>query len=481
MYFKVGAILFVVSLFAVVAGCSTIRNAHEAQRSIEAKGVESEAEQTAKLDLRTYSLEQLVEFAMTNRPSVVAARLAVEDARLAMREIAADAPLVSDTPWTAPHLYANGTYAESSDGTRLGGGEGFRTSGNAAFALSLEVLVYDFGRYDARARAQAERVVSAEQSLVNEGYSVFGEVCAAYFNFVQARSMLDVAFTNRADYADQLACAEERLKAGEVHQLDVLRARVDFANAEQDVVVASNEVETAGASFMYALGIDVSRGTAKEVFDMRPVQLGTVLRALPATHYTVVTAYDLARTNSPDMRVARAKLRAASHDVDYTIANLMPTVSASTSFSWTDPLWFWNWGVSAAQSVFEGFRKTTAVDRAVVAMQTAASNVDACEHRLSSNLETAIAVRDNGVVAYNASVVSVRSATKNLDMVKAQYMLGEASRIDLTAAVAQHTSAIGECLKAFYYNQKAEAALFALLGSQPVYKEEVLKKVEVLK
>jgi len=466
---------------AAVVGCSTIRNAHEAQDGVKAKGVEAEAEKSEKLNLRSYSLAQLVDFAMTNRPSVVSARLAVKDARLALKEIAADAPLVSDTPWTAPHLYANGGYAESSDGTRLGGGEGFRTSGNASFGLSLDVLVYDFGRYDARAKAQAERVVSAEQSLVNAGYAVFGEVCKAYFDFVQARSMLDVAFTNRADYADQFACAEARLAAGETHQLDVLRAKVDLANAVQQVVVASNDVETCGATFMYALGIDVSRGTAKEVFDMTPVKLGTVLRALPATHYTIGTAYDLARTNSPDMRIARAKLRAASHDVDYAIANLMPTVSASTSFSWSDPLWYWNWGVSAAQSIFEGFRKTTAVDRSVVAMQTAASNVDAAEHQLSTSLETAIAVRDNSVEAYNASVASVRSAIENLEMVRAQYMVGDASRIDLSAAVSQHSSAIGDCIKAFYYNQKSESALFAIMGAQPQYKEEVLEKVQVLK
>jgi len=468
--------------FGLAVGCSTIRDAHEAQRTLAPKGAETESAACAKLDLRAYSLQRLVDFAMTNRPSIVSARLAVEDARLALREIAADAPILSDTPWTVPHVSANGAYAASSQGGHLGRhGSDFNTSGTATFGLSVDLLIYDFGRYDARAKAQAERVVAAEQSLVDEGFAVFGEVCVAYFNFIQARSLLDVAISSQTDYADQLARAEARLAAGEAQQLDVLRAKVDLANAAQEVVVASNEVQTAGTTFMYVLGIDVSRGTAKDVLDMSPVSFGTVYRAFPDTSYTTETAYDLARTNSPEMRVMRARLRAASHDVDLAIANMLPSVSASASFSWVDPLWFFSWGASAVQSVFEGFRRTTAVDRAVVAMRSAASAVDACEHRLSSDLGTAIAVRDNAGEALLASIASARSARENMDMVTAQFAVGDASRIDLSAAVAQHSVAVGDCIKSFYYGQKAESALYAIVGVPPAYQEEKLERVEVLK
>jgi len=465
----------------LAVGCSTIRSAHDAQDEVAARGDERALKHFETLDLRSYSLEQLVAFAMTNRPSVVSARLAVEDARLALKEIAADAPVISDTPWTAPHVYVNGAYAASSPGTQLGGGADFSTSGKASFGLSLELLVYDFGRYGARAKAQAERIVAAEQTLVDQGFLVFGEICVAYFDFVQSRSLLDVALKTRDGFADQLARAEAMLNAGEAHQLDVLRAKVDLANSVQDVVAASNSVETAGATFMYALGIDVARGTSKQVFDMSPIPFGTVYNAFPKTDYTVETAYELSRTNSPEMRLARARLRAASHDVDYAIANMMPTVSASTSFSWSDPLWYWTWGASAVQSVFEGFRKTTAVDRAVVAMKTAAANVDACEQKLSSDLQTAIAVRDNAGEGLKAAIASALSAYENLDMVQAQYSVGDASRIDLSAAVSQYSPAVGDCIQAFYYRQKAEAALYAISGTPPAYDERKLDKVEVMK
>ena len=95
----------------IVSGCMTIFNAQEAQRELEDKGNGVCADSVRKLDLSDYSLKELVGFAMTNRPAMVSAALAVVDARLALREIAADAPLVSYSPWTSPHLALSGGYS----------------------------------------------------------------------------------------------------------------------------------------------------------------------------------------------------------------------------------------------------------------------------------------------------------------------------------------------------------------------------------
>ena len=93
--------------FLIVSGCMTICTAHEAQRAVKGKacGVRGEVE---KLDLSDYSLKELVQFATTNRPATVSALLSAADARLALMEIAADAPLVSYSPWTSPHMALSG-------------------------------------------------------------------------------------------------------------------------------------------------------------------------------------------------------------------------------------------------------------------------------------------------------------------------------------------------------------------------------------
>ena len=459
---------------AAAAGCATVRRAHEAQEAVADKSSDGASAAAAPVDLRGRSLEALVAFAMTNRPSVTAARLAVEDARLALKELAADAPLLSDTPWTAPRLSLEGGYSEASRGSTLRDAD-FRTSGSPSAGLSLDLLIWDFGRYDARAAAQAENVVAAELSLVEEGYRVFGQVSAAYFTVMEHRALLGVALTNEAQHAAHLARAEERFKAGEANKLDVLKARLDLATSRQKVVAASNSVDTAGAELMNALGVEASRGTYEEVFGDDPVGYESVFRAFAHSTCDVAEAFAFARTNAPAVRLTRARLRAASHNVDYAVADLGPSVTASVSVRWTDPLWIWNWGLNAVQSLFQGFRKTTAVDRAVVAMKQAATAVDEIEQTLSVDLETAIAVRDNSQAAVKSAVASVKSARENLETVQEQLSVGSVSRIELSEAIASDSEARGNCISAFYDGQRAEAALYALLGSYPVYHEELVK------
>ena len=227
---------------------------------------------------------------------------------------------------------------------------------------------------------------------------------------------------------------------------------------------------------MKALGVDVSRGTRDEVYPASGNALRSVMRGFARTNYGVDSAFDLARTNAPSMAIARAQLRAASRQVDYAIADLMPSVSAQLGISWADPLWVWHWGVDAAQSVFTGFRKVTAVDRAVVAMQTAATAVDEAEQQLSLDLETAIAIRDNAVKKLETARMSVIEAREDLSMVKQQYQEGEVSRVDFTESVTSYARALGNRVTAFYTGQRAEAALFAIVGRVPEYDEKEMKE-----
>ena len=461
------------SLLAV-SGCLTVFNAQEAQRAVRARASGAYGPAAGeRLDLSGYSLRELVEFALTNRPSMVSAALAVADAHLALREIAADAPLVSATPWTAPHLSASGGYAASS---AAGHSLRARTEGNASAGLSLNVLLYDFGRNRAQAGAQAEQALAAEYSLVDAGYEVFEEVSDAYFSLLTADALLEVALTNETECALRLQQAQDRFDAGEAKRLDVTSAKLELSQAREATIVASNDVLTVGATMMKALGVDVSQGTRAEVLPPFGNALSVVMRGFASTGYGVREAFDLARTNAPAMAIARARLRAASHRVDQSIAELMPSVSAQAGLNWADPFWLWSWGVSAAQSVFEGFRKTTAVDRAVVQMHSAAADVDEAEQQLSLQLETAIAVRDDSAKALETARASVANALENLNTVKTQYNEGDASRVDYTIALAKYAQALGDRVSAFYAGQRAEAKLFALTGRMPEYREEEIKE-----
>lgn len=453
-----------------LAGCSAVRRARDAQSEVEdraAGAVSEEKEFPAPGD----TLADLVRYAVANRPAMASARLAVDDARLALKEIDSNAPLASATPWNAIGAGASGGYSASSAATHLKDLEG-KTRGSWSGALSLDILLYDFGRHSANARAQSERVLAAELGLVDAGYAVFKEVAGSYFERLQAAALLGVALTNEQMRAEHLDRAKARFEEGEAQQLDVTRARLDLAEAHEAVVAASNQLVTATADLAASLGLETGFGDS-----LPGVSTGaSFVRAFAPTGRTAAELFDFARTNAPSMQVSRARLRAASAAVDAAIADLGPSLSASLSLNWADPLWYWRWGVSGAQSLFTGFRRTTAVDRATVALKSAAADVDAAELALSFALEQAVAERDNAREAFESAKASVRSARENLDTVVEQLSVGDASRIEHTDAVADFVTALAGAERAFYRGQIAEAALFALTGVEPSYVEQVEDK-----
>ncbi len=464
-----------VALAAVFAGCGTLRAVREARIEQETwadRGSGKEAgREVEQVRLVGWKLPQLVDFALANRPSMARARLAVEDARLALREVASDAPLLSSTPWNALEASVSGGHAETSE---AGHGIHGHTEGGASASLSLDVLLYDFGRNAANARAKAENVVAAECDLVGTGYTIFEEVASGYFTLLQNEALLAVARAKVAEYDEHVRQAEMRMEHGEAKEVDVLKAKLDLAKSVQDVVSASNDVVTAGADLMASLGIDAAMGDCASVLGPRPEGLDRALRFFAKSEDGAGAMYDFACTNAPAMQIARARLRAASHLVDAAVADLYPTVSASLSLNWADPLWYWRWGVSGAQSLFTGWRKTAALERATLALDSAARDVDSAELDLSYALELAVAERDNAVEALSTARASVQRGRENLETVREQYQVGDVSRVEYADAAADYTAALGDRVRAFYRGQIAESKLFRITGRMPRYDEDVI-------
>lgn len=454
--------LLPILILSLAVGCSSIRRAQEAQEAADASVRVASTKPTVPA---LVTLPELVDFALTNRPAVRSARLAVEDARLRMKEIAANAPILSTTPWNAVDVAASIGYSESGRGEHFSDIDFKTERGKGTGAVSVDLLVYDFGRNAAEAKAQAERVVAAEVNLLDTGFTVFRDVVLGVVAVREATALREVAETNVVAAATHLELAEKRASEGEAKKLDVLQAKLTLAQAIESLVSASNSVVTARADLVQTVGGELE---GLEDFTPEEMERGWPLISGSLAPFEGDFAA-LAETNSPTLKIARARVRAASHDVDRAIADLYPTLSASTSLSWTDPLWYFRWGVSGAQSLFTGFRKTTAVDRSVLALETTVSDLNEAELNLTRDLELALAVRENAHEIVRTAENTARAAEENLAVVNEQYRIGEASRVDFADALKALTQARGDIVKAEATLQRAESALYLLLGVYPKY------------
>ncbi len=468
-------IYLAVSLLAAALGCETLENAKRVQQQLAPMSEEDcRKEPESYVDFTGCTLEELVLLAITNRPSVMKSYFELEDAKLALKAIDANAPILSGTPWNALSADVSAGYSASSEHSH--GGLKPARHGKASAVLSLDLLVWDWGRNAAQAQAQAERVVAGEIGLFESCLDVFEEVSEAYFRVLIADAMLEIAHTNEYVNAVQVERAERRLEAGETQRADLLQARKNLAQAKEMVVVRRDNVKTAGAQLVKAMGFDTSRASRDDILEPLANPLERYRRVFPLTDYTLDEAFDFACTNSPAMKIARAKVRAASKSVDAAKADLMPRVALSGSLNWTDPLWWWSWGANLTQNLFSGFSNLTAIDRAVVALEMAAVDVAEAEQQLSKQLADAIATRDDARVACESADATYRAAKENFDVIAQQYMVGECTQLEYADAVNTLITAMGGKVENFYVEQIAESSLYRYLGVDPVYELEEVEQ-----
>ena len=463
--------VLVAAALAAVAGCDTINRARTAQKAVSSVTNDvpvSVDKPLPRVNLLGAKFIDLVEFAMTNRPSLEIARLAVSNATLSVIEATSDREL---------QMSLAGGYSQSTANNSHFSWHQRRGRGTAD--ISFDILLIDCGRIDARERQAREDLVAAQRALEEAEFKVFAEVAETYFLLLRNDALLEVAHTNEHQYAEHLRQAEQLYDAGEAQKLDVLKARVDLSDARLGTINASNDVLTAGAEFLRALGLQADRANRADVLRVaKDTFAASAKHELPITNFRAEDCLMLARTNAPSLRALRARLRAASAEVDYAVADLMPKLSLSSAFSFADPAWNWSWGFSAIQTVLDGYRKRTAVDHAVVAMDAARLAVDEAEQTLSRDLAVAVATRDNARQSLETARIEVEQAKENLQTVIEQYKLGEASRVDFTDAAGSYASALGARVKAFYAGEIAEAVLIRLTGTVPPREEKRKGKVE---
>lgn len=158
------------------------------------------------------------------------------------------------------------------------------------------------GRRPQLAVAQAEAQFAAARATYSGArLALVGQVSAAYFDLLRKQALLQIARDTQTVNQRQLAIAQKRNQAGDVPDLDVLRAQVPLASAQAAVAGASAAV-TVAAQALNALtgrGLD----TALSVADIPPS--ATMLS------YTLDQARTLAAKSSADIQAADATVRAS--------------------------------------------------------------------------------------------------------------------------------------------------------------------------
>ena len=398
---------------------------------------------------QTLTMEQAVDIAMQQQPSLRQSRAQVEAARGRVDQVEAS---------RRPQVTLSATASASGGGAVR---DFLDPSANGAVGASATWRIWDFGQTAAQVRAATLSAQATAAGVDTRVLDVRRDVELSYLEAVARARLVAVADATVKSEEAHLDQAKRFVAAQAKDPIEVVQAQARAANARAALAQAQSNAAIALANLRAAIGwVDPARTLA--VADRWPTP--------PESAPPLVTLVDTARKHRPELVQADREIAASEADIDAARAGRGPVLSAnartewapSTGESWPQP--GWSVGLSLSWLVFDGGRTAADVRVARANRQSALAERDALLLDLTSQLDATRAQIDANRAATVASTEAVEAARAQLELAEARYAAGLGSQIELADAQTAVTTAEGNLIQSEWQLASAWASLRRALG-----------------
>ena len=408
----------------------------------------------ADAEPKPLSLKEAEQIAIKKNPRVTAADLQVLVSKQALREarstffptINGDVTAVG-TPEERNNILSAGTLQVSSIYSRQADG------------ININQLITDFGRTaNLVASSKLQSQAQGQATLATHDQIILA-VNAAYFDALQAQSVLEVARqtveTRRILYDQVQEMATNNLKS----DLDVSFAEVNLDDSKLLLADAENDLQADFARLANLLG------------DQHQISYKLQDEPLPVLYLT--NDWQLVETalrNRPDLAQFRLEQDAAKtfaraeSDLNYPTINAFAAAGVLPIHN--DAL-FNNYaaaGVNLHLPIFEGFLYSARKEKAQLNADVAAENLRSKEDDVIRDVRIAAMNRNNAARRLGLTAKLLASADKAYDLAQERYQVGSSSIVELSQAQLNQTEAKISHARATYRFQISNAILNYQLG-----------------
>ncbi len=337
----------------------------------------------AAQETRSLTLDESIEIAKQNNLTIQTAEQNLKTAEAQVRTARAG---------LLPRITANGNYTYFKDIQKsviqAEGGFGFPTPGaemsetpppstdneadlielefgahhNLQSALNLTQPIFAWGRYYYGYQA-AKLNYQAVQQDVNAAYNQLRlDVSEAFYGALIAQEFGRVARQSVTLVEKQLGIAEASLQAGAATDFDVLRAKVQLANAKSQLVSVENAAVTAKDAYKTVLNIPLAEDVAvKGTLEIPEKQ------QMPSLN--LETLIEQALKNRPEVHRTQFSEDAARKQVDIAKTRRLPDLGFFTNYQisqnerLTQMNRIWSLGFQINIPIFDGFATSAAVQQ----------------------------------------------------------------------------------------------------------------------
>jgi outer membrane protein len=269
--------------------------------------------------IKRLTLAEAVDIALQNNP---ATRISWNNARAAAAGYKTTLGSLYPSVNVSGTLYSSkGQSFQSKPGTYTGSSNEPMTGYNASANLSM--LLFNFGGRSALVEESRQALLAADwtHNAVIQ-YTVL-QTEAAFFNHMEARSLLEANKTSLAEAEVVLNAAEERHRVGLATSADVLQARTAYSEIKLAVQGTEGQVRVSKGALAVTLGYPANSPFA---FDL--VEPGIPIAAITETVDQLVNR---ALAGRPDLQASRALDLESAAGVKKARSNLLPSLSLTGS------------------------------------------------------------------------------------------------------------------------------------------------------
>ena len=330
-------------------------------------------------------------------------------------------------------------------------------------SLSVNQLIYDFGRTGGAYDAAKSDANAAEADADSTGDLVYLTVTQAYFAVLASQDLQQAALETKRQMEKHLELAQSQVDAGVRPLIDVTRARADLASANLTVVHARNQLAIAKS------GLNAVMGNSEASADYR-VERPRVADALEIQSLEV--AVHTALEKRPEYRSVKSRVDSMRSLVSVARAGYFPTLGASGNLTYTgekpnDLAYNWVVGATLTWNFFSGLATTNVVDEMEARVRSLEATLKSLEIAVRNDVETAYLAFQEAQEKLAPTQALLDAATDTLALAEGRYRAGAGGIVEVTDAEALLIQAQTSDIAAKFDLEVARTRLLKSIGMLP--------------
>jgi outer membrane protein len=406
------------------------------------------------------TIEQAVQIAMKQQPSLRQTRAQVEAARGRVDQVEAGRrPQITLSAGVSASAGGGAFTPDPGEPTR----DFLDPNGGASLGASLNWRIYDFGQTAAQLRAAVLSAQATAAGVDTTSLDVRHNVELSFLEAVARARLVAVADATVKSEEQHLDQAKRFVAAQAKDPIEVVQAQARAANAKAALAQAQSSAAIALANLRAAIGwVDPNQ----------TLSIAQTWPTPPTESPTLVALVDTARKQRPELVEADRQVAAADASIDAARAGRRPTLSASarTDFSPQTgdnlPQPAWSVGLNLSWLLYDGGRTAADVRIARANRESALAQRDALLLSLTSELDSTRAQIEANRAATLASTEAVDAARAQLKLAEARYAQGLGSQIELADAQTAVTTAEGNLIQSEWQLASPWTSLRRALGTR---------------